>query len=171
MRGYQQADETAAKGLIEQVSPRLRRYFWFQTFTRRFADDLLQETWMRVHRARHTYRPGAPVLPWIFAIARHTALDHYRKTRRVELRETQVDELPDCPAPEQEFLREAHEMDTMLADLPEAQREVLVMLKVSGMSLEEVALATSSSVGSVKQRAHRAYTKLRDILAVAGRKG
>jgi RNA polymerase sigma-70 factor (ECF subfamily) len=111
------------------------------------------------------------VLPWIFAIARHTALDHYRKTRRVELRETQVDELPDCPAPEQEFLRETHEMDGMLADLPEAQREVLVMLKVSGMSLEEVALATSSSVGSVKQRAHRAYTKLRDILAVAGRKG
>ena len=126
---------------------------------------------MRVHRARHTYRPGAPVLPWIFAIARHTALDHYRKTRRVELRETQVDELPDCPAPEQEFLREAHEMDTMLADLPEAQREVLVMLKVSGMSLEEVALATSSSVGSVKQRAHRAYTKLRDILSVGGRRG
>jgi RNA polymerase sigma-70 factor (ECF subfamily) len=83
----------------------------------------------------------------------------------------QVEEMPDCPAPEAEFLREAHEMDKMLADLPEGQREVLVMLKVSGMSLEEVALATSSSIGSVKQRAHRAYTKLRDVLAVGGRRG
>ncbi len=54
---------------------------------------------------------------------------------------------------------------TMLGQLPESQREVILMLKVSGMSLEEVARATSSSVGAIKQRAHRAYSKLRELLA------
>jgi RNA polymerase sigma-70 factor (ECF subfamily) len=50
----------------------------------------------------------------------------------------------------------------LLAPLSESQREVLEMLKVAGMSLEEVARATSSTVGSVKQKAHRAYKKLRE---------
>lgn len=53
------------------------------------------------------------------------------------------------------------DFDELIASLPEAQREVLVMLKVSGMTLEEVARATSSSVGAVKQKAHRAYVTLR----------
>ena len=53
----------------------------------------------------------------------------------------------------------------MLGQLPESQREVVLMLKVSGMSLEEVARATSSSVGAIKQKAHRAYAKLRELLA------
>lgn len=60
-----------------------------------------------------------------------------------------------------EALREQDEFDRLIADLPEAQREVLVMLKVLGMSLEEVARATSSTIGAVKQKAHRAYTTLR----------
>jgi DNA-directed RNA polymerase specialized sigma24 family protein len=56
--------------------------------------------------------------------------------------------------------------ETLVASLPKAQREVITMLKVGGLSLEEVARATSSSVGSVKQKAHRAYGKLRRLLAV-----
>jgi RNA polymerase sigma-70 factor (ECF subfamily) len=61
-------------------------------------------------------------------------------------------------APEQDALEQ------MVASLPESQREVIVMLKVAGMSLEEVAKATSSTVGAVKQKAHRAYTTLRRAL-------
>jgi len=55
-----------------------------------------------------------------------------------------------------------------LAPLPESQREVIEMMKVAGMSLEEVARATSSSVGSVKQKVHRAYKKLRETMGVTG---
>ncbi len=54
--------------------------------------------------------------------------------------------------------------------LPESQREVIAMLKVSGMSLEEVARATSVSVGSVKQKAHRAYENLRERFGTLVRK-
>jgi len=157
---YQQADSTAAALLIDEVSPRIHRFFLMQEISRRSADDLLQETWLKIHQARHTYRPGEPVLPWIYAIARHVRVDNYRKTRRVEIHEQQVEMLPEragnLPA-----LNRAPDLESLLAGLPESQREVIVMLKVSGMSLEEVARATRSSVGSVKQKAHRAYEKLR----------
>ena len=55
-------------------------------------------------------------------------------------------------------------LDELLATLPESQREALLMLKVGGLSLEEVARATSSTAGAVKQKAHRAYERLRSFL-------
>jgi RNA polymerase sigma-70 factor, ECF subfamily len=162
---YQQGDFAAASELVTRVSPALHRFFMVQFVSRRYADDLLQETWLRIHQVRHTYRPGEPVLPWLFAIARHIRVDQYRKARRVETREQQVERLPDAAAFERDS---GPDMQQMLASLPESQREVVVMLKVLGLSLEEVARATSSSVGSVKQKAHRAYDKLRELLTGAG---
>ena len=114
-----------------------------------------------------TYRSGEPVLPWIFAIARHTGLDNQRRVRRLEFRETQVDELPHTAAARPDFSPDV--LDAMLAGLPASQREVIVMLKISGMTIEEVALATSASAGSVKQKVHRAYEKLREVLSRAAR--
>ena len=169
MSGYQQADERAAKALIEQVSPLLLRYFWVRSSHRRYADDLLQDTWMRVHKARHTYRPPEPVLPWIIAIARHAGIDNYRRTRRVESREEQVDKLPEAAGSSQGALPDSSlggpGIDALLSGLPESQREVILMLKVSGMTIDEVARATSSTAGSVKQKAHRAYETLRSVLS------
>ncbi len=164
MSSYQQADQEAAEALVERVSPLLLRYFLVQGSSRRYADDLLQDTWMRIHKARHTYRNGEPVLPWIFAIARHAGLDNYRKARRVEIRETQMDRLPEAAAPDPNLQRGGTDVDAILAALPAGQREVLIMLKVAGMTIEEVARATSSSAGSVKLKAHRAYRTLRNIL-------
>ena len=162
---YQQGDLTAASELVVRLSPALYRFFMVQFVSRRYADDLLQETWLRIHQVRHTYRPGEPVLPWLFAIARHIRVDQYRKTRRVETREQQVERLPDPAAVDR---ASGVDLDALLAGLPESQREVVVMLKVLGLSLEEVARATKSSVGSVKQKAHRAYDKLRELLTSAG---
>lgn len=167
MAAYQQGDSAAAAALIRRVSPQLHRFFLVQVVSRRDADDLLQETWLRIHEARHTYRRGEPVLPWLYAIARHIRVDHYRKAQRTSLREQQVDVMPEAPAATGGRTDRGPDMTTLLAVLPESQREVITMLKISGMSLEEVARATSSSVGSVKQKAHRAYEKLRQMLGVA----
>ncbi len=167
MAGYQRGDSESAAALIDRVSPMLHRYFMVQVVSRRFADDLLQETWLRIHEGRHTYRPGEPVLPWLYAIARHVRVDQYRKVRRVETREQQVDALPEEGQPTS--AGPVPDLPAILAVLPEGQREVIFMLKVSGMSLEEVARATSSSVGSVKQKAHRAYEKLRELPEAFGR--
>ncbi len=167
MAAYQHGDRAAAEALIERVSPQLYRFFMAQVVSRRSADDLLQETWLRIHEARRTYRPGEPVLPWIYAIARHVRVDSYRKVRRTEIREQQVDVLPETPAPAP-GAQAGLDLEALLATLPESQREVIVMLKVSEMTLEQVARATSSSVGSVKQKAHRAYQKLREVLSGMG---
>lgn len=166
MSGYQSGDHDAARLLIERMSPLLQRYLLVHAADRRHVDDLFQETWMRIHKARHTYRRGEPVLPWIFAIARYTSLDAYRKTRRVEIREQQVDSLPEPPRFQPETERTGPDIHAMLAALPEGQREVIVLLKIFGMTIEEAARATSSSAGSVKQKAFRAYKKLRDLLSL-----
>jgi RNA polymerase sigma-70 factor (ECF subfamily) len=168
MAAYQQGDHDAATTLIERVSPMLHRFFLAQVASWRYADDLVQDTWLRIHSARHTYRPGEPVLPWIYAIARHVKVDSYRKVHRTEIREQQVDVLPEVAAPVAAPAQQGPDLESLLRVLPESQREVIVMLKVSEMTLEQVAQATSSSVGSVKQKAHRAYEKLREALLELG---
>jgi RNA polymerase sigma-70 factor, ECF subfamily len=112
---------------------------------------------------RHTYRPGEPVLPWIYAIARRARVDGYRRSRRITLHETTMQVLPERPA-QRETRSALPAFETLVASLPDAQREVVTMLKVGGLSLEEVARATSSTVGAVKQKAHRAYERLRKLL-------
>ena len=165
MLGYQNADPDAANQLVVQLSPMLLRFLAGPLYTRAFAEDMLQDCWLRLHRARHSYRPGTPVLPWVFAIARHTRIDAYRRRLRIETRESTLDQVSDTdgrastPAvtPEIDLWR-------FVRQLPASQQEVILMLKVSGMSLEEVARATGGTVGSVKQKAHRAYVKLRRLI-------
>jgi len=177
MARYQQGDSSAAAVLVHRVSPQLHRFFAAQSFSRADAEDLLQETWLRIHRVRHTYRPGEPALPWFYAIARHIRVDHYRKSIRTVARDQslEAESIPASPGlypsvdPSADPSVQADGFAALLAPLSPAERETVVMLKVTGMSLEEVARATSSTVGSVKQKAHRAYKKLRTILSATHR--
>lgn len=160
MLRYQQADPLATSALVEELSPRMYRFFASQMGSRTDANDMLQDMWLRVHRVRHTYRPGEPALPWLYAIARSVRVDYYRHRIRTS-REFGVDVLPEFVRPQPPQLPEFAEL---VATLPENEREVLTMLKVEGLSLEDVARATSSTVGAVKQKAHRAYQRLRRLL-------
>lgn len=172
MARYQSGDFAAATTLIDRISPQLHRFFAAQFASRPHADDLLQETWLRIHRVRHTYRPGEPVLPWFYAIARHVRVDHFRKVIRTTSREQSLQEMSVVAAPYSGRSGQTDDLEALLAPLSESQREVIEMLKVAGMSLDEVARATSCSVGSVKQKAHRAYEKLRQKMSAIGlRKG
>jgi RNA polymerase sigma-70 factor (ECF subfamily) len=162
---YQSADSAAVEELVRLLSPSLIRFLSSPRVPSSDAADLLQDCWLRIHKARHTYRPSEPLLPWIFAIARHARLDGYRRWRRLESRETLMAQVPER---HHEAGRgeeaEQKEVFKLLDRLPESQREVILMLKVSGMSLQEVARATSSTVGGIKQKAHRAYASLRLLL-------
>jgi RNA polymerase sigma-70 factor (ECF subfamily) len=151
--------------LIAALSPALLRFFRSQPLTRDYADDLLQDTWLRIHRVRHTYRPGEPVLPWVYAIARRARIDGYRRARRIASHETSLQRM-DLPAHAAQRDR-LPDFESLIASLPESQREVITMLKVSGLTLEETARATSSTVGAVKQKAHRAYERLRRLLQMS----
>jgi RNA polymerase sigma-70 factor (ECF subfamily) len=163
MAAYQSGDQNAPNALIECVSPALYRFFALHSGDRRHADDLLQETWIRIHKARHTYRPGEPLLPWLYAIARYVKIDAYRKRRHERYEEPLENASEKSIAADNK--NELPDLDTLLRHLPASQREVIVLLKISGLSLEEAARATSCSVGSVKQKAHRAYEKMRALLA------
>jgi RNA polymerase sigma-70 factor (ECF subfamily) len=165
MTRYQNADAAALDELVRRISPRLLRYFGSSRIGRNDAEDLLQDCWIRIHRSRHTYRSSEPVTPWVYAIARHTRLDAYRRRRRLESREVLVASIPErLHQAVQETVSQEDQFERLVANLPDAQREVIVMLKLLGMSLEEVARATSSTLGAVKQKAHRAYTNLRRAL-------
>ena len=165
LEGYQQADAQATTELIRRLSPDLLRFFLAQETSTTEAEDLLQNTWLRIHKARHTYRTGAPVLPWVFAIAKHVRVDGYRKRRRIQQYEIATESLPEGPPPQESPRAETLTFESLIANLPPSQREVLTMLKVNGLSLDEIARATCSSVGAVKQKASRAYAKLRTLLS------
>jgi RNA polymerase sigma-70 factor, ECF subfamily len=167
MAAYQQGDFAAAASLIERISPQLHRFFSAQQASRAHADDLLQETWLRIHKVRHTYRPGEPALPWFYAIARHVRVDHHRKSVRISEGERELEVMSKAAAPATADVSQVSSLEALLAPLSASEREVIEMLKVMGMSLEEVARATSSTVGSVKQKVHRAYKKLRVRLSRA----
>lgn len=161
---YQRAEEAGTTAFIAAVSPMLYRFFLHQPGSRQDAPDLLQDTWLRIHKSRHSYRAGEPILPWLYAIARHVQVDGYRRQQRIRSREQTMEILPESAAPVPSDASRAPSFETLVTALPDSQREVLTMLKVTGMSLEEVARATATSVGAVKQKAHRAYEKLRGIL-------
>ena len=165
MLRYQQADPMATEKLLNLLWPLLNRFFLSMQDTRSSAEDLAQETLLRLHRVRQTYRPGDPLLPWVYAIARHVRVDNFRRQRRVAAREEALDG-HDLEQKAAVVSASSHsgDLETLLAAIPESQREVLTMLKVLGMTVEEVARTTASTTGAVKQKAHRAYETLRKLL-------
>lgn len=175
MHRYQQADAAAADELVSLVNPILARYYYALTGNARIVEDLLQECWLRIHRARQSYRPGGPVLPWLLAIARHTRVDQYRRWQRSSGRESSIDAIAQHPSSDLratiETRLEANSILAVMKTIPEAQREVLMMLKVGGMSVEEVARATGSSSAAVKQKAYRAYQAVRRALGLKQEQG
>lgn len=162
MQRYQQADREAAGMLVALLSPPIYQFYLGRVRDRSQAEDLLQEFWLRIHKARHTYRPGEPLLPWMYAIARRVRIDQYRRSRGRQLYEIQNQQLLERAADEREVSNSPNITD-LLKTLPDAQRELILLLNVAGLSLEEAAGATGSTVGAVKQKAHRAYEKLRKL--------
>src|SRR6266404_7732861 len=119
MRRYQQADSAAAAALVELLSPKLYRFFASQLGSRADAEDMLQDVWLRIHRMRHTYRPGEPLLPWVYAIARRVRVDNYRKRQRIAWRERSVDTLPELSAPK-DAASHLPPFEELMAALPES---------------------------------------------------
>jgi RNA polymerase sigma-70 factor, ECF subfamily len=169
MVGYQTGDREAAEELVRGLKSTLVRYMYGTSLGAMNVDDLLQECWLRIHKARSSYRAEEPVLPWVLAIARHTRIDFYRRWRRSSGRETELfdfssEALGTMVGAEGKAI-EAQSFLGLLEKLPESQREVVVMMKVTGMTVQEIALATKSTPAAIKQKAHRAYRKLREMMA------
>ena len=161
---YQHADPLAAAALVNLVSPQLYRFFASQT-DRAGAENMLQDVWRRIHRWRHTYRPGEPVHPWMYAIAQCVRVEHYRERRRISSPETGADAL-DAPSIQRDDASNCLTFQEFVAGLPNRQREAVTLLRMAGLSIPDVARSTASTEWAVRRRAHRAYRRLRDFLSV-----
>jgi len=165
MDRYVDGEPEAFEALYRRVSPNLMGYLLRLTRNRERAEDLLQITFSKIHRARGSYLKGAPVLPWILAIARRSFLDERRSANvRTE------DLSPDGSLPEPQ--NEERPLPTELSDaleiaigrLPETYREAIVLTKITGLSVAEAASVLGATETAVKLRVHRGYNQLRKEL-------
>jgi RNA polymerase sigma-70 factor (ECF subfamily) len=175
MTRYCDGDAGAFRELYALVAPRLLGYLLKMARERALADDLLQQTFLKVHRARAAYVRGADPLPWIYSIAHRTFIDETRKHKRAVVRVGEAEELPEVPAGltgESEDRRDEGRADpelmaaalTALAGLPVQQREAVVLTKLDGKTVAEAAEIAGTTVGAMKVRAHRGYEALRKLL-------
>ncbi len=170
MARYQRGNMEAFETIYSTLSGALRGYLGALAKDRVLADDLLQETFLQLHRVRHTYQPPLPVKPWVYAIARNVFLMQRRSaTRRGRHEAVADDALPEIPVPpEIEALADRDTVRAALAQLADGRREPLVLHHLLGMSFKEVAAVLGISEGAAKVRAHRALAELREALGVRG---
>lgn len=164
MRAYARGDKEAFETLYARYRGPLFRYFLRQCRSRAQAEELYQETWMRVIAARSGYRPEARFSTWLFRIAHNLLVDGIRKERGRPLDDL-PEEIPDpaCTDPQrlaagQEKLRRYR---LLLRALPSEQREVFLLKQESGLALEEIASLLSISFEAAKSRLRYAVGKLR----------
>lgn len=176
MERYQAGDERAFRDLYRLAAPRLRNYLIRLANSVPVGDDLLQQTFLKIHRARGAYVRGADPIPWFYAIAHRTFLDEARRASRAIVRSA-GDDLPELPAAIT-GVSDAHHTETAdpelakaaldaLATLPPPQREAVVLTKLEGKSVAEAAEIAGTTVGAMKLRAHRGYEALRKLLGHA----
>jgi len=165
MEAYVDGSAAAFEELYRRVGPNLFAYLLRLTRNRERAEDLLQVTFAKVHRARGSYLRGAPVLPWMLAIARRSFLD---ERRSASTRSEDLSSDGNLPEPRNEEAGVPADLSAALERaldaLPEAYREAIQLTKVSGLSIAEAADVLGTTETAVKLRVHRGYTLLRKQL-------
>ncbi len=167
MARYLEGRIEAFDGLYAALAGRVRGYLLSLCRDASLADDLLQETFMQVHRSRRTYERGRPVTPWIFAIARHVYLMNRRRTGRrlrFEARVAADVKSTDVARDDVRALADADEVRRALRDIPADQREALLMHHVVGWSFAEIAARLGIRINAAKTRAFRGMRKMREQL-------
>jgi RNA polymerase sigma-70 factor (ECF subfamily) len=168
MVAYQAGELAAFEGLYERLAAELRRYFQ-GTGAEGSAQDLVQETFLAIHRSRRTYQPGLPVRPWAFGIARNILGRHRREAwrrSRTEDRDARPGVEMAAPAPVLALALEPRDLATALARLPASRREAWVLHHVHGLSFQQIAARFRIGVGAAKLRSSRAMRALRSALGV-----
>lgn len=184
MTRYVQDDEAAFEVLLSRYRRPLFGFLYRYLGRTDKAEDVFQETFFEVIRARKRYRPEAKFAAWIFRIARNRAVDRLRRNGFREMEsldqeinphqpdgDTKLDRVAgDDPSPESNAqARELEEaLDEALGELPPEQREVFWLKEKAGLTLAEIAELTEVSQNTVKSRLRYALEKLRTDLLNRG---
>ena len=158
-RGLRRRDPDLLDSLIEQYQHRLLRYLISLVHERQTAEDIFQETWIRVLEQGHRYDPRHNFVTWLLTIARNLAIDNMRRKRPDALEDLPPTAEPEMSGPGAFDIAVQHEqakrLDTALDRIPDEQRETIVLRFQEGMSLDEIAAVTKSPLSTVKSRLYR----------------
>ncbi|HEX4964621.1 MAG TPA: RNA polymerase sigma factor [Thermoanaerobaculia bacterium] len=165
MMSYQAGELAAFELLYGRLAAELRRYF--QATVSEGAQDLVQETFLALHRSRRTYQPPLPVRPWVFGIARNVLGRHRREAwRRSRHEDRDAPPAEEAAAPAAALALEPRDLAAALARLPAGRREAWVLHHVHGLSFQQIAARFRIGVGAAKLRSSRAMRALRAALGV-----
>ena len=170
MHRYADGDDAAFGDVFAALAPRLRLFLRRLGCSLDVADDLTQETFLRMHHARGSFARGKPVAPWAYAIARNCFISHARSSRS-KLSRASVDsdqqELSQAGNVEEESMarQTAEVVSRTLSAMTPARREAFVLLRYEGLSVAAAAQIVGISEGALKIRAFHAYELLRAALA------
>jgi RNA polymerase sigma-70 factor (ECF subfamily) len=174
MARYASGEERAFDDLYRLLAPRLYRLCIYLS-GRNDAEELLQETFLKMHRARATFVPEGSVIAWSFAIARTTHVDRLRRRKRrpeapIEQAQLETRAADRGSDPESASNQRALEvvLESELARLSETLRSAYVLVRIEGLSSSEAATVLGASTSAVKQRVHRAMEELKLGLAESG---
>lgn len=158
---------TAGDSLRDQLIaaiPSLRAFAVSLGGARGWADDLVQETLTKAWANLHTFRPGTNLTAWLFTILRNEFYSQLRKRRREVEDADEAYSSQLAVAPQQLAQIDFSDFRAALAQLPEEQREALVLTGASGFSYEEAAGICGCAVGTIKSRVNRGRTALTALL-------
>jgi RNA polymerase sigma-70 factor (ECF subfamily) len=175
MSRYARDDESAFVMIHDFVAPRLTAYLRRRVREQALVPDLVQQTFLHMHRARRTFRAGSEVLPWAFAIARRQLVEAFRAELgpMLAMTDAHADALATCRATTpcgEELLaakQAARRVEVAFAGLSQPQRAAYELVKGDGLSLVQAAAVLGTTVTGVKLRTHRAYAALRLALVPA----
>jgi RNA polymerase sigma-70 factor (ECF subfamily) len=151
-----------------EVLPHLRSLFaaaYRMTGNAHDAEDLVQETFLRAHRAFDRFEPGSNARAWLHTILSRVRTDLYRRTKRRPETVEMAGEGPSVPPPQNALASGLEDLERALQALPEAFREAVVLRDLQEMSYAEIAGALGIPVGTVMSRIHRGRALLREALA------
>jgi RNA polymerase sigma-70 factor (ECF subfamily) len=169
-RGLRDKDRELLADLVARYQLRLVRYLVYLTGRREFAEDLAQETWVRVLQRGSKYNPRQRFDPWLFAIARNLAIDYLRKKRKTAPSTSSPDDsdeillLPSSdPSPFEAAARseDATRLAGRLQILPPMYREALLLRFQEDMSLAEMTQVLGAPTTTVTSRIYRGLAALR----------
>jgi RNA polymerase sigma-70 factor (ECF subfamily) len=168
-RGLRRRDPDLLDRLIEQYQHRLLRYLVYLTGNRELAEDLFQETWIRVLERGHQYDGKHEFSTWLYAVARNLTIDYLRKKSPVSLDGMMEDEehAPLEPADTRPMAWElvqqheqAERVSAALVSIPAEYRETVMLRFQEGLALDEIATVTGAPLGTVKSRLYRGLNML-----------
>lgn len=169
VRKAQGGDEDSMGRLYELLSDRIYRYIIRRVSHRETAEDLTQTVFLEMIRSlpRYTVRAGAKFTTWLFQIARHRLIDHYRRQKIVIPLDETLESHPDLqvdPAPPHDQQLDER-IAQLLATLPERQQEIIHLFYREQMSAGEIAEVLEISALSVRVEKHRALKALQRLLS------